>query len=85
MARGAGMSEASEGFAGLWAGLAKSDRRTVAGLAEEAEASVDAVLIEITAAYLRLLRDVPEALPRNPLEPIRSRAERDRAARGGCR
>tara|TARA_R110002020_G_scaffold74540_24_gene190685 strand:+ start:6214 stop:6426 length:213 start_codon:yes stop_codon:yes gene_type:complete len=58
------------------AGLSPQDRRDVKAIAADAEVPPDVLIPEIVAAYLRLLRDVPGALPRNPLAGIRAGARR---------
>jgi|GEM_PF-6763517 len=59
--------------------MAPADRRLLGRLAETAGVPPEALLPEMAAAYLRLLRDVPAVLPRDPLGPLIARA-RDRAA-----
>ncbi|MGR3758173.1 MAG: hypothetical protein ACU0AT_13200 [Tranquillimonas sp.] len=54
--------------------LHRSDRRLLERIADDAGVPVDALLPEIVAAYLRLLKDAPAVLPRDPLSPIARRA-----------
>ena len=54
--------------------LSKSDRRLLDRLAEAAGISPEALLPEIVSGYLRLLREAPDALPRDPLAPLRKGA-----------
>lgn len=55
--------------------MAPADRRMLRRLAEAAGIEADALIPELAAAYLRLLRDAPAVLPRDPLAPVISRAE----------
>lgn len=54
--------------------LSPTDRRLVNKMAADAEVPVGALLPEIVAAYLRLLRDVPAALPSDPMRGLASGA-----------
>lgn len=56
--------------------LEPSVRRDVLAIAAQKNVPADALLPEIVAAYVRLLRDAPGALPRNPLEPLAAGAMR---------
>lgn len=51
-------------------------RRDIQDLAALHQVSPEALVLEFATAYIRLLREVPGALPRNPLEPIVSGAKR---------
>ncbi len=51
-------------------------RRDIEALAAFHQVSAEALMLEFAAAYIRLLREVPGALPRNPLEPIVAGAKR---------
>ena len=62
------------------ADLSPADRRLLGRLAEAAGTTAEAMLPEIVTAWLRLLRDAPDALPANPLAPVVHGA-RSRAAR----
>lgn len=53
--------------------LPAADRRALLRLAADAAVPAEALAVEMVAAYLRLLRDAPGALPRNPLAPLASR------------
>lgn len=63
-------------FPAAFAALDARARREVQAIAEAGGASIEAVLVELVAAYLRIARDAPEALPRNPMAPIRANARR---------
>ena len=52
------------------ADLSVTDRRLVNKMAADAGVAVSALLPEIVSAYLRLLRDVPAALPRDPMRGL---------------
>ncbi|MGR3498795.1 MAG: hypothetical protein ACU0E9_07875 [Limimaricola soesokkakensis] len=56
--------------------LSASDRRLVGRLADDWKLPVEALIPALVAGYLRLLRDAPDALPRNPLAPLHAAAER---------
>ena len=56
--------------------LAPKDRATLRAICEAQGVTPAALIPEFVAAYLRLMREVPEALPRNPLEPIYAGAKR---------
>lgn len=60
--------------------LSVTDRRLVERMTVDARVPVEALVPEIVAAYLRLLRDVPAALPRDPMRGIAVNA-RARAGR----
>ena len=47
----------------VYAALSAKDRRLLDRVATGANVSIDALLPEIVSAYLRLMRDVPDALP----------------------
>ena len=51
-------------------------RRDIEDLAASHQVSAEALITEFVSAYIHLLRDVPGALPRNPLEPILAGARR---------
>lgn len=51
-------------------------RRDIQDLAAAHQVSAEALMLEFCAAYIRLLREVPGALPRNPLAPIVAGAKR---------
>jgi hypothetical protein len=51
-------------------------RRDVEALAIQNQVTPEALLPEIVAAYIRLLREVPDALPRNPLAQLCAGAQR---------
>ncbi|MEH6834828.1 hypothetical protein [Falsihalocynthiibacter arcticus] len=61
-------------MADVFASLEPHVRRDVQRLADVNGVSPEALMPEIITAYVRLLRDVPEALPRNPLAPLVERA-----------
>lgn len=56
--------------------LERSVRRDVEALAQQLEVPPEAVAAEIIGGYIRVLRDAPGALPRNPLNPIAAGAKR---------
>jgi hypothetical protein len=47
--------------------LPRADRRALARIAEASGASEEAVAAQALRAWLQLVRDVPAALPRDPL------------------
>jgi len=61
--------------------LPRGDRLLIQKMASDAAVPVDALVPEIVAAYLRLLRDVPAALPSDPMRSLRVNAA-GRAGRG---
>lgn len=58
----------------VYAELPARDRDFLDRLARRGNVSVDALLPEIVSAHLRLVRDVPDALPPDPLAGISKRA-----------
>jgi len=50
--------------------LSASDRRRVADLAAKAGVEPDAMISEIVSAWLRLWKDVPNALPEDPMRGL---------------
>ena len=58
------------------AALEPRTRRDIEALAALHQIPAEALIPEFVTAYIRLLREVPGALPRNPLEPILSGAKR---------
>lgn len=54
--------------------LSPADRRMLRRLAETAQVDAEALIPELAGAYLRLLRDAPAVLPRDPLAPVIARA-----------
>lgn len=64
-------------------GLSPADRRLVEKMAADAAVPPAAMAVEVVAAYLRLLREVPAALPRDPMRGLSIGAAR-RARAGGA-
>jgi hypothetical protein len=58
------------------ADLSVTDRRLINKMSADAGVAPAALLPEIVAAYLRLLRDVPAALPRDPMRGLAAGAAR---------
>lgn len=56
--------------------LSKPDQRVVERMAAHAGVDTCAILPEIVSAYLRLLRDVPDALPVDPMAGLSVGAQR---------
>jgi len=70
------MPEVADTLAALDPGV----RRDLQSIATSSGVPPEALIPEIVAAYIRLLREAPGALPRNPLAPLSAGAKR-RAAK----
>ncbi|MCA0851219.1 hypothetical protein [Salipiger thiooxidans] len=62
--------------ADLLAAFPPRDRRDLQTICEVHGLSPEALVVEMTSAYLRLVREVPDALPRNPMSPVYAGARR---------
>lgn len=56
--------------------MSRSDRATLARVCDGHDLAPEQLIAEIVAAYLRLIKDVPEALPRNPMASLHAGARR---------
>lgn len=63
----------------IFESLRRDDQRLLQNMADDAGVSVQTMMPAVIGAYLRMVKDVPDALPSDPLRGLIARGKRGRS------